>query len=104
MLTAQDMVAKLDGVEKGATVFVSYLAGKAPTARAMEEAERAEREGYSKRWFFGRLESKWTTKKGEPVFCVYSLTRDNSDDPAAEGHYRTFNPALGKLLSLEVVA
>lgn len=102
-LTAQDMLQKLQGVGKGDRVFVSYLAGRPPKPRALREASKAELEGYNKRWFEGRLEAVRTTKKGEPVMCVLSTTRYNEDDPNAEGHYRTFNPALGTLLTLEVL-
>jgi hypothetical protein len=103
MITSTEMVAKLQGVQPGAKVFVSYLAGRKPTARALVEAQKAENEGYAKRWFAGTLESVWTTQKGEPVFRVFSHTRYNVDNLEAEGHYRTFNPALGTLLTLEVV-
>lgn len=102
-LSASDMVHKLQGVQQGQQVFVSYLAGRAPKPRAIEEAKRADREGYVKRWFCGRLERQWVTKNGDPVFCVFTHTRDNADDPQAEGHYRTFNPNLGTLLALEVL-
>jgi hypothetical protein len=105
-LTAQEMLAKLEGVEKGREVFVSYLAGRPPTDRAKREAAKAD-EAYDcpipKRWYQGRLEAVWTTKKGEPVMTLLSTTRYNEDKPDAEGHYRTFNPALGTLLSLEVL-
>lgn len=104
MVTAQEMVAKLKDVPKGAQVFVSYLAGRPAKPRALREAERASEEGYAKRWFQGRLESVWTTKKGEPVMCVFTHTRYNEDEPqGGDGHYRTFNPALGTMLSLEVI-
>ena len=103
-MSEKEMSDKLDEIQEGDTVFVSYHAGRAPTDRAQEEAEKAADEGYTRRWFLGRLEGKWTTKKGQKVFCVYTLTRYNSKDPAAEGHYRTFNPQLGKLLALEKVS
>lgn len=102
-LTAQEMLDRLNGVGKGQRVFVSYLAGRPPTARAEREAQKADDEGYSKRWFEGVLEAVWVTKKGQPVMTVLSTTRYNEDDPSAEGHYRTFNPALGQLLTLEVL-
>ena len=102
-LSAQDMVALLDGVPPGTEVFISYLAGRKPTDRAIREAEKASDEGYNKRWLQGRVERVWTTKKQEPVLTVFAYTRYNEDDKSSEGHYRTINPALGKLLSLEVV-
>jgi hypothetical protein len=103
-LSASDMVQKLQGVQPGQTVFVSYLAGREPTDRQVREAQKARREGYPRRWYFGRLERQWTTQKGEPVFCIFTHTRDNETDPNADGNYRTFNPSLGTLLELEVIA
>ena len=102
-MTAQQMVAKLSGVEKGQRVFVSYIAGRRPTARAEREAAKADDEGYCKRWFEGSFESVWITKKGHPVMTVLSTTRYNDEDPTAEAHYRTFNPVVGQLLSLEIL-
>lgn len=102
-LSASDMVQKLQGVQPGQTVFVSYLAGRPPTDRQIREARRAEREGYPGRWFFGRLERQWTNRFGQPGFTVFSHTRDNEDDPSADGNYRSFNPAIGTLLELEVL-
>lgn len=103
MLTSQDMLHKLEGVERGRRVFVSYLAGRPPKERAIREATKAEHLGYSKRWFEGTVESVRITKKGQPVMTILSTTRYNEADPSAEGHYRTFNPALGQLLTLEVL-
>jgi hypothetical protein len=103
MITAETMVEMLKDVEPGAVLFVSYRAGRAPKPRAVREAMKAEHEGYVKRWFLGRLESKWTTKAGDPVITVLTTTRYNEDKPEADGHYRTFNPRLGNILALEVV-
>ncbi len=102
-LTALDMVQKLQGVQPGQQIFVSYRAGRPPKPRAIEEAKKADREGYPRRWFFGRLEKVWITQKGDPVFCMFSHTRDNMDNPSADGHYRTINPNLGTLLALEIM-
>ena len=102
-LTASDAVQKLQGVQPGQMVFVSYLAGRPPTERQIREAGKARREGYPRRWYFGRLERQWITQKGEPVFSIFTHTRDNENDPAADGNYRTFNPNLGTLLELEVM-
>ena len=102
-LTAQDMLSKLNGVPEGTQVFVSYLAGRKPTDRAIREARKADEIGIPRRWFQGRLEKVWITKKGEHVMTVLSMTRYNEDQPGADAHFRTFNPALGTLLTLEVV-
>ena len=103
ILSGQEMLAKLNGVQRGQRVFVSYIAGREPKPRAVREAKKAHVGGYNTRWFEGQLESVWITRKCQPVMCVLSTTRYNEDDPSATGHYRTFNPALGKLLSLEVL-
>jgi len=103
-LTAKEMAEKLEQIAEGDTVFVSYIAGRKPTERAVQEAQKAEDEGYVRRWFAGKLQGKWTTKKGDSVFCIYSHTRYNAKDPNAQGHYRTFNPNLGKLLAVVKLA
>lgn len=103
-ITAQEMVERLRDVPQGTELFVSYLAGRAPTERALREAAKADDMGVAKRWLQGRLERVWTTKKGDPVLTLFCYTRRNEADPEAEGHFRTVNPALGQLLSLEVVA
>lgn len=102
-MTEQEMLQKLAGAQQGDTVFVSYLAGRAPNARAIREAERAKREGLAKRHFFGKLESVWTTKKGQSVVTVLCDNRDDERRGTEDG-YRTFNPALGTLLSIEVIS
>lgn len=104
MIDANEMLRRLDGVEPGTTVFVSYQAGREPKPRAVREAMKAERDGYPKRWFVGQMTRKWTTKMGDPVFTVFTATRYNEDIPSADGHYRTINPNLGQILTLEVIA
>lgn len=102
-ITAQEMVERLRDVPPGTELFVSYLAGRAPTERAIREAGKADEMGVSRRWLQGRLERVWTTKRGYPVLTLFCLTRRNEQDPEAEGHYRTVNPSLGQLLALEVI-
>ena len=104
MIDAKEMVRRLDGAVSGATVFVSYSAGRDPKPRAVREAMKAEHEGYPKRWFIGQLVRQWITKKGDPVFTIFTATRYNEDVPSADGHYRTINPNLGSILSLEVIS
>lgn len=99
----REMLEKLNGVPEGATLFVSYLAGRKPTARAFREAERARREGLSMRHFVGTLTGVWRTKKGEAVMTVLCDTRDDERRGTEDG-YRTFNPNLGQLLSVEVIS
>ena len=104
MLTEKEVQDKLEGVPEGAEIFVSYLAGRVATARAQREARKADDLGFSRRWLQGKLHKVWTTKKGELAVCLFTYTRYNEQEPAAEGHYRTFNPSLGTVLALEVVS
>lgn len=101
-MTEREMVDKLTGVPEGSIVFVSYLVGRQPTARAIREAERSRRENIARRHFVGTLTSVWTTKRGDTVFTVLCDNRDDEARGTEEG-YRTFNPNLGQLLSLEVI-
>jgi hypothetical protein len=101
-MTEEEMLRTLAGVPEGATLFVSYLAGRAPTATAIREAERARREGMAKRHFFGTLTGVRMTKKGDSVLTVQCDNRDDERRGTEDG-YRTFNPNLGKLLAVEVV-
>lgn len=94
--------SKLQDVHEGATLFVSYLAGREPTERALREAQRASDMGLAKRHFFGKLASCRVTRKGEFVFTVLCDHRDDERRGTADG-YRTFNASLGTLLSLEVI-
>ena len=103
-ITMQQMAQKLMGAQVGQEVFVSYLAGRKPTPRAIWESKKAD-EAYDKpipkRWFQGRLASVRITKKGELVMTIFSTTRYNMDSPGAEGHFRSFNPSLGTMLSMD---
>lgn len=105
-VTAEEMQETLKDCGPGTVVFVSYLAGREPTPKAMLEAHRAVHdEGIPRRFAFGVLCDVWVTKKGEPVMRIFSDLRDTlyKDGTMIEGAYRTFNPQLGRLLSLEVV-
>ena len=102
-LTARDMIQTLDGVPTGTSVFVSYLPGKPPTERAIREATRSTKQGISNRHFFGTLASSpWRTSDGDIVFTVLCDNRDDERRGTQDG-YRTFNPNLGQLLTLEVL-
>ena len=103
MLTEQDMLEALDRVPTGATVFVSYNAGRPPTARAVREAQPAADMGLNLRHFVGKLSSVWMTKKSQVVMTVLCDNRCNEDNGMQPPHYRTFNPSLGHLHVLEVI-
>jgi hypothetical protein len=98
----QAMVAALAGVPEGADLFVSYVAGRAPTERACREARRSEREGLARRHFLGKLHRVWRTQSGETVLTVLCENRDDERTGRQEA-YRTFNPSLGTLLGVTVL-
>jgi hypothetical protein len=93
---------RLAAIPDGAAVFVSYLVGREPTDRAVREAQRARREGLAPRHFFGTLQTRRRTKRGELVFTVLCDNRDDERRGTQDG-YRTFNSSLGTLLALEMV-
>jgi ribosomal protein S2 len=103
MITSEMMEEMLKDVEPGAILFVSYEAGGKPSKRAIREAEKAENEGYPKRWFVGRLTSKRVSQNGDLVITLRTTTRYDEDAPGSDGNFRTLNPRIGRMLSLEVV-
>jgi hypothetical protein len=103
-MTTKQMVAKLRGVGHGSILFVSYEAGRSPTERAKLEAGHAARVGCNRRHFVGSFEGLTVTQTGETVLTIKAYNRDKvTGRGMVEGAYRTFNPNLGRLLSLEVI-
>ncbi len=104
-LTANQMVQKLRDCGRGSLLFISYKAGALPTDRQLLESERAvHEEGCARRHYVGTLESLWTTRRGQKVLTITAFNRDRlSDEGLREGGFRTFNPEVGDLLSLEVI-
>lgn len=104
-MTEQQMIEKLRSTEPGSILFVSYEAGREPTDRAILESERAVlKEGLARRHYVGELKAMWTTKRGDTVLTIMAYNRDRvSGGKLVEGGYRTFNPSLGQLLSVEVI-
>ena len=104
MLTAHEVRARLEGRPKGTRVFVSYVAGRAPTERALRESESSSDAGENRRHFVGSLESLWQAKNGDTIVTVQAFNRDTeSPDGLKPGGFRSFNPNLGKLLALDVL-
>jgi hypothetical protein len=105
MLTTSQMVNKLRDCGRGSLLFVSYKAGEPPTDRQMLESERAvHEEGCNRRHYVGTLEALWTTRRGQKVLTIMAYNRDKlTGEKLHEGGYRTFNPEVGELLSLEVI-
>ena len=102
-LSEQDMLDALDGTPDGATIFVSYNAGRPPTARAIREAQPAKDMGLNLRHFVGKLSSVWMTKKSQIVMTVLCDNRCNEDNGMRPPHYRTFNPSLGTMHLVKVI-
>lgn len=100
-MTANEMVAAVEG-NVGREVFVSYLAGNPPTERAIREARRAKMEGMARRHFTGKIHAVKTNKKGEPYLVIATPNRDN-ESTGEQWNYRSFNPQLGTLLTIEVL-
>lgn len=104
MMDSTSMLEKLKDVPPGSFLFVSYVAGRTARPHALREANRAIRTGINPRHFTGVLTSVWTTKSGAPVVTLWVNERDTEKDgTVTQGAYRTFNPALGTLMTLEVI-
>jgi hypothetical protein len=104
-LSETQMDQILEGAGPGSLVFISYLAGRPPTEKAQIEAQRASKEGLARRHALGHLSEVWTTKEGDRVVRIFAQTRDTlqKNGLLTLGAWRTYNPSLGRLLSLEVI-
>lgn len=108
MLNATQVMKVLENLPLNSVVFVSYIAGRKPHAKAYQEGERAvEDEGISPRHFTGTFQGvRLAGKHKEPVFTLWVEERDSvhRDGKKTPGAFRAFNPSLGKVLTLEVVS
>lgn len=97
MMTPEQMQEALKDVAPGTTLFVSYVAGREPTERAVREAiPHTTNPARARRHFVGTLSSVWTAKNGDPIMTLKVHNRGLG----SEGAYRSFNPSLGQLLAL----
>lgn len=104
MINTAQMLQVLKDVPVGSTVFVSYKAGRRPGPNAALECARAESEGINLRHFTGKLEGVHKAKNGDHYFTLWVEERDSiKNGTPSPGNYRAFNPALGTLLTLEVL-
>jgi hypothetical protein len=104
-LSANDMLWKLRHVPDGTTLFVSYLAGRKPTERAIVEATRhTTNPTRPRRYYLGELSSVWQSQKGDWILTMKVFNRDTlqNDGSLEEGGYRSFNPDLGRLVLVDV--
>lgn len=95
------MLQRLQGAHHGAMVFVSYVAGRPASPTAIAQAQRARRAGISRRHFTGALVNVGMNRKGQVYVTFLVNERDgaNGKGPA----YRSFNPSLGNLVSMDVI-
>lgn len=102
-ISAYEMLQKLNGVPEGAEVFVSYVAGGKVTERAKREARKAKDLGVSTRWLSGKVVSLRQSKAGDPILTIFTALRYDERTGSSSGNYRSINPNLGQLLSLELI-
>ena len=105
MISPEQMFSLLDGRPEGTLLLCSYRVGRAPTEKAIREAERANRMGLARRHFVGKLIRMWTSKKGDLILTILTEERDKTlpDGTLVPPAFRSFNPALGELLHLEIL-
>ncbi len=103
MLNANDLQALLANATEDTIVHIDYLAGspKALTAQAVCEFNQASDyngdRGIPSTHYTGQFGGFKTTKRGEVVLSLFCHNRGET------GCWRTFNPALGSVLSVKVV-
>jgi hypothetical protein len=100
-LNSNDLIDAIVSVPLGSVLFVSYVAGREPTCRAILEAAGE----LPRRYFTGILHKVWRTKKNEWVLTLWAWNRKtlNKDGTLTVGAYRTFNPNVGKLIIVDVI-
>lgn len=100
-MTTEAMLGSLMGVPEGSTLFISYIAGRPATPRAITEATRhTTNPTRPRRYYLGQLSSVWQTLKGDWVVTLKVFNRDTGP---SEGGYRSFNPNVGRLLLIDVI-
>jgi hypothetical protein len=98
------MLWKLRHVKEGDTLFVSYLAGRPATERAVAEAVRhTDDPKRPRRYYLGELTSVWQSSKSQWILTMKVFNRDTmqKDGTLQEGGYRSFNPELGELILID---
>jgi hypothetical protein len=106
ILDTNDMLQTLENVPEGSVLFVSYVAGRPSTERAIAEAVRhTEDPTRPRRYFLGELSSVWQAKNGDWILTMHVWNRDTTqkDGSLKEGGYRSFNPNLGQLVLIDLI-
>jgi hypothetical protein len=83
MVSLQQVETVLRGARPGDELFVSYLAGRPPSARAIREVRKARDQGYATRWLEGRVERVAVNSRGETYATVFTYTRYDEKRPGA---------------------
>ena len=102
MFNANDLQALLANATEDTIVHIAYLAGspKAVTAQAIKEFNDASDwngdRGVPATHYVGNFAGFRTTKRGEVILTLFCHNRGET------GNFRTFNPALGTVLSVVV--
>lgn len=96
------MLQKLQGLQRGAQLFVSYEAGRPSGEVGIAQAKRARIQGIKARHYTGALVNVQMTRRGDITITLFVNERDSGD--GQPGNYRVFNPSLGNLVSLEVLS
>lgn len=79
-------------------VHIDYVAGRAPCARAIEEAEMASDWEKPNTSYVGHFKGLRRTKKGDLVLTLWVHNRGEV------GAYRAFNPRLGHVRDIRIVS
>jgi hypothetical protein len=101
-MTTEEMLRKLEGVREGSELFISYVAGRTASAKARAEARVSDEMGISPRHYVGTFKAINMNRHGEVTMTVFVANRDNSVTGEV-GAFRTFNPSVGRLLTLEIL-
>jgi hypothetical protein len=97
-MNAAQLQAILANATEDTIVHIDYLAGspKALTAQAVREFNQAADWNKAPTSYVGHFAGFKTTKRGEVVLTLFVANRGDV------GQFRTFNPALGTVLSVTV--
>jgi hypothetical protein len=93
-----DLTALLANATEDTILHVEYIAGRPASDQAIEEYHQASDWNKKSTSYIGHFKGLRRTKKGEMLLTLFVHNRGEA------GAYRAFNPSLGTLLSVKVVA
>lgn len=97
MLNANDLLAALSTATEQTIVHIEYRAGRPANARGVKEYAEASDWNKPSTSYTGHFAGMKTNKWGELIVTIYCHNRGKT------GSYRSFNPNLGSVLSVQVV-